>query len=383
LAPRASSMTRHVLYIIDQLCEMGGAERVLVEMIRSLPKDEFRCSLVTFKIDESLPLLNDFPCPLHIFPLRRVYDWSGFRTARQLRDLIRREDVEIVHTFFETSDLWASVVAKFSGRVKLVSSRRDLGILRLPKHRIAYRVMRPIFDLVLTVSEQVRQFCLQEDRLSPERVITLYNGIDLEKLPLLSNASGVPALSGSEGGPIISTVSHIRKIKGIDVLIRAAGIVCRELPTARFLIVGKHSEPQTFTELQELARSLGLEQNVLFLGEQDNILPTLKKTDVFCLLSRSEGFSNALIEAMACSVPCVATRIGGNTEAIKEPQNGFLVDCGDVDGAAERILQLLSDPALARRIGEAGRKTVETKFTSQAMMGQLVGIYRGLLTNHV
>src|SRR5262249_25946830 len=97
------------------------------------------------------------------------------------------------------------------------------------------------------------------------------------------------------------------------------------------------------------------------------------------LLSRSEGFSNAILEAMASGLPCVATRVGGNAEAIDDGRNGFLLPSEEPAMAAEKIAMLLKNPQEARRIGRAARATVEEKFTSEIMAGQLAGLYDSML----
>jgi glycosyltransferase involved in cell wall biosynthesis len=102
-------------------------------------------------------------------------------------------------------------------------------------------------------------------------------------------------------------------------------------------------------------------------------------SDVFCLPSRSEGFSNALLEAMACALPCVATRVGGNAEAIEDGVSGFLVAPQDPDLIADRLLRLLRQPEAGRHMGQAARQRVEEKFTVEAMMANLTAVYDGLL----
>jgi glycosyltransferase involved in cell wall biosynthesis len=368
----------HVLFIIDQLCETGGAERCLLNMIRLMPKGKFRCSLVTFKIDRS-GIFSDLPCPLYVFPLQRTYDWNGLKVARAIRNLIRSENVSIVHTFFETSDLFGGLVAKLSG-AKLVSSRRDMGILRVPKHQLAYRLLNPMFDMVLTVSEQVRSFCLQSDGLSPRKVRTLYNGIELDRIDAAKPTDELRTVLQLDGAShVVATVAHIRKVKGIDLLVRAAAQVCRELPRAQFLVIGDASDREYFRELQQLTASLGVASNVRFLGPSEAVFSILKVCDAFCLPSRSEGFANALIEAMACGLPCVATRVGGNAEALTDGHGGFLVASEDVTSLATKILVLLRDPVRARQMGEAGREVVERKFSAGSMMEQLVSLYDALL----
>jgi len=370
----------HVLYLIDQLCEMGGAERILLNTIRLLPKDRFRTSLITFRLDPNLPVFADFPCPYQVFPIQRTYGVSGIKAAWKLREFIRGENVSIVHTFFETSDLWGGFISKTAGKISLVSSRRDMGILRSGKHDIAYRFMNPYIDLVTTVSEEVRRFCIQKDNLPPAKVQTLYNGLELEKIQSAPRADNLHSSLGIESSaPLIVTVGHIRRVKGFDVLIEAAARVVPEFPNAVFLIVGRTSDPRHFQELQALISKLGLQANVRFLGETEAIYPLLKVSDVFVLPSRSEGFSNALIEAMACEVPCIATRVGGNPEAIIEGTTGYLFESEDAATGADRIVALLRNPAQARRIGIAGREMVERRFTAEAMIQQLVESYDRLL----
>jgi glycosyltransferase involved in cell wall biosynthesis len=115
------------------------------------------------------------------------------------------------------------------------------------------------------------------------------------------------------------------------------------------------------------------------VGALANPFPVLRASNVFCLPSRNEGFSNALIEAMGCGLPCVATRVGGNAEALEEGKSGYLVATEDADAMADRILRLLRDPVLARRMGEAARETVRARFSMDAMMNRLTGIYDELL----
>ena len=239
----------------------------------------------------------------------------------------------------------------------------------------------PLFDRVLTVSEEVSRFCVKEDRLDPTKVITIYSGIDLDKVGAINGdrALGLDRRRARDV-EVITAVGHIRKVKGFDIFIRAAALVRREFPNAEFLIVGDVHEAEHGPELHELTRALGLTDSVRFLGSSENVVEVLKRSDVFVLPSRSEGFSNALVEAMACGLPCVATRVGGNAEAIEDGVSGFLVPPENPALAAERILRLLREPEEASRMGRAARKRVEEKFTAQAMMASITGIYERLLS---
>ncbi len=368
-----------ILYIIDQLTEMGGAERLLMKTIRSLPVERFHCSLVTFKLDDSLPLFSSLPCDVRVIPLRKSYDFRALRSSIELRRLIRSENVDVVHTFFETADLWGGVTARFSGAPVLLSSRRDMGILRLPKHSFAYRMVNPLFTKVIAVSDQVRKYCIEVDHIRPDRVQTVYNGVDLRP-PCLDDRSVVRERLGFGAfREVVLTIGNIRRVKGIDIFLRAAAQICKDRPSALCLVVGDNHEPAHFNELKQLAAELGLAKNVLFYGPSEDVARLLASADVFCLPSRSEGFSNALIEAMAAGIPCVATRVGGNTEAIEDGSNGILVPPEDPQALCLAISGLLDDPVRAEALGQRAIETVRARFTHAAMMNHMTGIYETLV----
>lgn len=369
----------HILFIIDELCEIGGAERVLYKMIRLLPEELFRCSLFTFRTNEETDI-SQIHCPVYVLPLKKTYDWNALKVARQIRRFVRQEKVSIVHTFFETSDLWAGPIAKLSGCPVLVSSRRDLGILRSRKHSIGYRVLRGLYDSVLTVSPQVREFCIQQDGLDPSRVQTLFNGLEIETVVKAESRTVMrKEMNIPEQVPVITTVGNIRRVKGVDVLVEAAARVCRRHPNALFLVVGRKSEEDYCRELENRIACLGLTANFRLLGSREDVFSILRMSDIFCLPSRSEGFSNALLEAMACKLPCVATDLGGNREVLIQGETGLLVPSEDCEELASALTRLLSNRGLAANMGLRGEKVVQSRFTAEVMMNNLVSVYQGLL----
>jgi len=370
---------RHVVYIIDKIANVaGGAEGAILKLTRFLPRDRYRCSVVTFSAESDIA--SSFPCPVHILPLQCTYDWTAFKTALELARLLKTSQADIVHTFFSTSDLWGGAVSKLSGCPILISSRRDMGILRSRKHRFAYRMLRRMFDQVQTVSDQVREFCISADHLDPRRVMTIRNGIDLEAIDAAAVLSGGKASLGlAETTNVVVTVANVRFVKGIDVLIRAVPLVCKAVPGTVFLIIGESHYQTYLDDLKALAHSLCVDENVRFLGLRNDVPSLLKASDVFCLPSRSEGMSNALLEAMACGLPCVATDVGGNSEVIENGTNGFLVPNQDAESLASRLITLQRDKHLAAAMGQAGRQLVRDQFTVQQMVTGCVAMYDRLL----
>jgi L-malate glycosyltransferase len=371
----------HVMYMVDRLFIQGGGEEALLRIVQTLSRDRFRISLVTFEANvDAARTVRESRADLHIMPMRRVYDWNGLRAALELRRLMRSSRVDVVHTFFETSNTWGALVAKLSKVPVLVSSRRDMGILRLRKHRMAYKVVNRLCDAFVAVSDGVRDFCIETEGVDPERIFTVHNGVDLAKIDAAGEVAALQAkLDVRDGSPVVTTVANIRRIKGLDTLLQAAAVVRREFPNVRFVVAGNWLEPAHYRELQRLVQHLGLTDNVSFLGHFEEVFSLLKLSNVFCLLSRSEGFSNALLEAMASGLPCVATRVGGNPEAIEHGRNGILVPAEGAEAAAQQIAMLLRNPQEARSIGRAARQTVEDKFTSEKTAGQLASLYEALL----
>jgi len=380
--PERQFTSARVTYMIDHLYSVeGGGEQALLRIIRHLPRNRFRPSVVTFNVQpRTTEILRELDCPLSVFPVRHTYDWDGFHTALRIRRFLRSQRPDIVHTFFESSNTWGGLITKLSFGPLLVSSRRDMGILRSSKHRIAYRLVNVLSDGVLAVSKEVRRMCVDAEGVNPDKVFTVYNGIDTAKVDSVERDSLTRLKYGLGGAShIIITVANIRKVKGLDILLRTADIVRRAFPSVLFVIVGWPNEPLYFNELKQLTRDLRLESNVRFLGPVEDVFPLLKVSDVFCLLSRSEGFSNALLEAMACELPCVATRVGGNPEAITDGDDGLLVPSNQPEAAAHQIGKLLKKPGYAKGIGRNARRTVESKFTVKIMIEQLTTLYDNLL----
>src|SRR5438270_6298597 len=169
----------HVLFLIDHLMALGGGETNLLKVVELMPPELVRCSIATFRIKPEIQ--ESIQVPVHIFPWKRVYHLGAWKAAFALRKLIRDEHVDIVQTYFETSNLWGGIVAKLSGAL-LLSSRRDMGILRKTKHALAYRVVNRLADRVLAVSEEVKKSCIDIDHIDPQRISVVYSGADLKHI---------------------------------------------------------------------------------------------------------------------------------------------------------------------------------------------------------
>ena len=363
----------HVLLVLDQFPKtLGGGERMVLRLAKLLPQFGYRASILTFLLHPECDL-GVTPCPVYVLPLDRTYDLKALRAAIELKKFIRNQRIQIVQTFFESSDIWAGLVTKALSDAKLISSRRDMGILRSRKHSIAYRLMAGVADAVICVSEEVRRYCIEVDHINPDRLHTIYNGIDISNHTI--NTGSI------NPGPEVhvTTIGNVRRVKGHDIFIRAAALLAPRFPGVRFSIAGEILEQQYFAELQELVRQLNIGERLHFLGGVKEIQEHLSRSDIFVLPSRSEGFSNAIVEAMAASLPVVATQVGGNGEAVEHGTTGFIVPPENPEAMSDAIERLLAHPTQMKAMGNAGRNRALEKFTTEAMMARIIATYKQVL----
>jgi phosphatidyl-myo-inositol dimannoside synthase len=245
-------------------------------------------------------------------------------------------------------------------------------IRRRRRLRIVSRLLRGS-DMVIACSHFTRSAVLGHG-VAPERVRVLYPGVDPERFH--PAASGDAARPNHDARTMLSVARLTELYKGHDTAIRALPLIKAKCPDARYVIAG---DGPLRDYLHRLARSVGVERDVVFLGEvPDQTLSDLyRSSSVLVLLSResaseggAEGFGIVSLEAAGCGKPVVAGRSGGLVDSVSDGETGILVDALDTGAAAEAIVSVLQDPALARRLGEAGRRRVLERFTWDAMAAE-------------
>jgi len=228
---------------------------------------------------------------------------------------------------------------------------------------VFYPLWRQIFrraDYIQVISNYLKEFAVKYGARCPVEVVG--NGVDLEKIKSskIKNQNDGEKLKNKEKKKefIILTVSRLVRKNGVDTLIRVMTNDKIQMTNSKLIIVGDGEERKN---LEELVRDLRLEDKVIFAGEikLEEVIEYYAAADVFVRLSRSEGFGNVFIEAMAAGCPVVATRVGGIVDFARDGENCLLVEPEDAAGAAKAIEKILTDGELAERLREGGLKTAE------------------------
>jgi glycosyltransferase involved in cell wall biosynthesis len=226
-------------------------------------------------------------------------------------------------------------------------------------HRSTYwanAVTFPRNDHVFAVSEEVRE-SIRYPRalrfLSTPPVETLHHGIDVDRVVATAPPTGVREELGiAPDAPVVGTVANFKPHKGYQYLLQVAAHVARERPDVRFVFVGQG--PMQEQMLGE-AKRLGIADTVVFAGFREDALRLVRTFDVFAMSSIHEGLPLALLEAMALGRPPVATRVGGVGAVIQDGVSGFTVEPREPELQAERILEVLEDDALRRKLSNGAR----------------------------
>jgi glycosyltransferase involved in cell wall biosynthesis len=232
--------------------------------------------------------------------------------------------------------------------------------------------------LVFPVSRQIQR-SLEKGGVRPERLRTLYSGLDMTRVMDQKNGLdarrrlGIPAEA-----LVLGTVANLFERKGYEVMIEALPMIVKTSPAVHYLIVGS-GDAAYEARLRAMVEILGLESRVHFAGFQESVYPCLAAMDLYVHPALMEGFGIAVLEAMAMRKPVVATTTGGLPEIVQEGETGMLVPPGDADALAKAVSSLLQDSARCRQLGEAGRARVAAHFTVDAMMDGLVEGYGAVL----
>ncbi|MFN8009329.1 MAG: glycosyltransferase [Terriglobia bacterium] len=381
-SPKAFPLRR--ILFVTTTTQVGGAEKILLAIAAHLHGKGVAVAVCSLKETGAYgKQLESLGIPVTSLGMPDQAGWRGIlATLFALPGLIKQIRAfrpQIVHAFLFRANFLARIAASFCGVPVNISSIRIIE----QDHPFYYMLDRITSSLVtqyLAVSEQVKVATCNRSRIAPERILVIRNGIDLPANGfdgrLSEEASKAATMNYGRDSILCGTVARLHPQKGIVYLLEAIKLLQPEFPRLELLIVGEGPERSA---LLDRAAALGISGQVLFAGHCHPPFPYLRKMKIFVLPSLYEGFPNALLEAMAVSVPIVATDVGGVSELVESGTHGLLVPPGSASVLAEAIRSLLLDPERAKQLAAAAFDRIQKEFSLQGMLKDYDDLYEKLL----
>jgi len=363
-----------VAFIISSL-NPGGVEGKLVAVVKRLDRSRFR------------PLV----CCLHAGgKLAREFDpdilCEGLLRAKgdvailpRLIRLFRRERVQIVFTLGAYDAGWWGRWAAWMAQVPVIimSLHRTDMLNGKPAVDPVNRLLTPITDAFVAMSERHRDYLVNVEKLPADRLVVIPNGVDLETFYPLGNREQFKSQLGlPSSSRVVGIVAGLRPEKAHDVFLQAAALCRERFSDAYFVLAGDgplRSQVEAWCQQQDLT------ERVLLLGNRMDMPTVYAAMDVVVLCSHNENFPNTLLEAMAMELPVVATPVGSIPDIVVDQETGLLVPPRDAQSLAAALINLLEDPQRAQAMGRAGRERVERLFTMERMVFEREELFERLL----
>ena len=364
----------HRVSLIIPTLERGGAEKQLTILATHLPEHGYCPEVIV--LTRSGPyeaVLREAGITVHVLNKRLKADpvcWW------QLRRLLQRGNYDLVHTWLFAGNSYGRMAAASIGLRPIVATERCADHWKSALHFQVDRFLVRYTDRIVVNSRGVLDFYRDRVGIPADKLTLIPNALPDEQPEFVSRRAKRAELGLDESHLVVGFVGRLWPQKRVQDLIWACDIVRNIKPQIRVLIVG---DGPLADYLRAYAQDVGMGERTLFLGQREDVHELLHAMDVLVLPSEYEGMPNCVLEAMAAGLPVVATAIPGTSELVRHGETGFLVPVGDRAALAKRINQLLDDPGLRRRMGDAGRGFVRSHFTVERMVSAHVRLYTELL----
>ena len=364
-----------MVFLTDDLG--GGTGNHLISMMKHWDKRRWQAEIIS-----RAPITSRVPSevPVRFLPsvgMINIYPIAQIQALGRIRRLVGQMSPHIVHAYFFWSILFGRML-KREGRIRtLIENREDQGF-NWGIHEYSWlRLTRSIPDRIICVSDAVRRVVMEREKIDPDRIVVIRNGVDSVHEAGEETAETRKALGLGPEHVVVGMVANFnRTVKGVSMFLDSVPEIVRAVPAARFLLLGRGQEEKA---LREQTRTMGIEPYVIFAGYRPDIHRYYAVMDVSALTSFSEGFSITILESMRCGLPVVATRVGGNPEVVVDGVTGYLVPPRDPAAFEERIVRLLRDPDLRRRMGAEGKERVEHHFRLKDVADRYLQVYEELI----
>jgi sugar transferase (PEP-CTERM/EpsH1 system associated) len=367
----------HLTYVLD----FGGLETLIVESINRMPPSRYRHAIVC------LTRYTDFAKKIkrpdvEIIALNKP-PGLGLSTHAELFKLLRRMRPAILHTYNLAAVEYAAtaMLAGVPVRVHAEHGRdaRDPNGTNW-KHNLLRRLLTPVIDCFVPVSPDLRSWLGKAAGVPESKNLLIDNGVDTRSYVPATEARRPEGWPDFTGCFVIGTVGRVQDVKDHAGLVDAFALLCERMPAKhlRLVIVG---DGPLRPALAARVKAAGLEGSVFLPGARNDIAAVMRSFDVFVLSSIAEGTPVTLLEAMACGLPAVCTRVGGIPDLVAEHHTGLLVPARDPQAMAQALANYVEQPQLASEHGMAGRRRVEARYSIDAMLASYMALYDRLLAS--
>lgn len=362
----------NILHVIPDL-DIGGVEIMILTLLEELDKKKYKTTVAYWLGDKRLADGVE-KAGVEAIDLK-VKNGSLLRVIFRLVKLIKEKKIKLIHTYLFDADLCGFLAAKWAKVPIIISTVPSFTFFKTKKHRFRYKIMSLFFDKFITVSKALEKYLVKYCRINSSKVTTVYCGVNLNKFNIRVEKEEINKLredfSLGENDIVIGTVGRLEFRKGHRYLLESAVRVSKVYPKVKFLLVGIG---ELRNELKDFAKRLDITSKIIFAGFAQDIPSALSLLDIFVLPSLDEGLGIAILEAMACGLPVIATNVGGIPELVKDGETGLLVAPRSSSALASAIIRLLADKEYATTLREAGKKRAK-QFSSKIMVEKIEEIY--------
>lgn len=371
---------------------IGGCEKHILNVFPQINREKFKIDIHTtrkkgelaFELEKKMISVKN---PKNIFILEKAPRLISSRLyfifyLINIRKLIQKEKYDIIHFFLPESYIAAGLVTLKIPNIKRVMSRRSLNEYQ-KKHPFLSKIERRLHSRMNAILGNSNAVCnnLLAEGAPSKKVGILYNGVNINPPSKKTPKEDLFLDFGINSHTLIFTiVANLLPYKGHMDLLLALSYIQHLLPQNWVtLVVGR--DDGIGRSLQAKSHELGLEKNIRWLGSRSDVLDILEISDIGILSSHEEGFSNAILEGMAASLPMVVTDVGGNKEAVIDGITGYVIPPNNPEAMANAIFTLSRDEELREKMGEAARSRVEDKFSLEHCAKQYENLYEGIIDN--
>jgi glycosyltransferase involved in cell wall biosynthesis len=350
----------------------GGAETVALELMRRLNGARWRSLAVVYDEGWLTARLAEERIPYVVLPERGAFD---LRYLQRLVSIVRAHGVDLIHAHLFGATIRAGLAGALSRAAAIGTLHGDVDLAADERFRTLKRtIVRRGVRRLTFVSESLRRQFLDRLAFPDEMCVVIPNGIDVSRYAEPRRDAARRELNLPTHTFVVGAVGNLNAAKGYDVLLRAAAILRSRGDDWRFVVVGDDGHGRQH-HLFELRAALGLENHVTFTGFRSDVPALLSAFDAYVLTSRSEGFSLAVVEAMAAGLPVVATRCGGPEQIIDDGRTGLLVENGSPEAVADALEALRADAPRREALASAARSAVRERFDIDATMARYEQLY--------